>query len=79
MSLESEQNRWEEEVLLPARKKFPERKTEFNSPSGIPIPAILSPGSQRLEYLKQLGFPGGYPFTRGVQPTMYRGRLWTMR
>jgi methylmalonyl-CoA mutase N-terminal domain/subunit len=79
MSLESEQKRWEEEVLLPARKKYPERKAEFNTPSGIPLPAILSPGNKPPEYMEQLGFPGEYPFTRGVQPTMYRGRLWTMR
>ncbi|MCJ7534639.1 MAG: methylmalonyl-CoA mutase family protein [Anaerolineales bacterium] len=79
MTLKSEQKRWEEEVLLPARKRFPERKTEFQTSSGIPIPAVLSPGEADQDYLKNLGFPGEYPFTRGVQPTMFRGRFWTMR
>jgi methylmalonyl-CoA mutase N-terminal domain/subunit len=74
-----EQKRWEEEVLLPARKRFPERKKEFQTPSGIPIPPVLSPGDADQNYLENLGFPGEYPFTRGVQPTMYRGRFWTMR
>ena len=79
MTPDSEQKRWEEEVLLPARKRFPERKNEFQTPSGIPIPPILSPGDADQKYLENLGFPGEYPFTRGVQPTMYRGRFWTMR
>ncbi len=79
MSPESEQKRWEEEVLLPARDQFPERKPEFSTPSGIPIPPLLSPGSFDLDFFADIGFPGEYPFTRGVQPTMYRGRLWTMR
>jgi len=79
MTPDSEQKRWEEEVLLPARKRFPERKNEFQTPSGIPIPPVLSPGDADQNYLENLGFPGEYPFTRGVQPTMYRGRFWTMR
>ena len=77
MDLESEQKKWEEEVLRPVLQKFPERKGDFETPSGIPIPRIGIPAA--LEYLQQLGFPGEYPFTRGIQPTMYRGRLWTMR
>lgn len=79
MTPDSEQKRWEEEVLFPARKRFPERKNEFQTPSGIPIPPVLSPGAADQNYLENLGFPGEYPFTRGVQPTMYRGRFWTMR
>lgn len=74
-----EQKRWEEEILEPARNRFPERKTEFQTPSGIPIPPIISPGQIERDYLEELGFPGEFPFTRGVQPTMYRGRFWTMR
>ena len=79
MSPDSEHKRWEEEVLEPARKQFPERKTKFQTSSGIPIPPIISGEGSDRDYLKELGFPGEYPFTRGVQPTMYRGRLWTMR
>ena len=79
MSLESERKRWENKTLAPASKRFPERKTEFNTSSNIPLPPILVPSISENEYLEKLGFPGEFPFTRGVQPTMYRGRLWTMR
>jgi methylmalonyl-CoA mutase N-terminal domain/subunit len=53
--------------------------SEFVSPSGIPIDAVYRPGDDPLDYACDLGDPGQYPYTRGVQPTMYRGRLWTMR
>jgi methylmalonyl-CoA mutase N-terminal domain/subunit len=79
MTLENEQKRWEEQTRQPVIKKFPEHKAEFTTPSGIPIPPILLPQDEDPDYLEQLGFPGEYPFTRGVQPTMYRGRFWTMR
>ena len=77
MSLKQEKKRWDEEVAAPSVAKFKERKNEFLSPSGIPLPRVAVPGD--FDYLEQLGFPGGYPFTRGVQPTMYRSRFWTMR
>jgi len=77
MTLEEEKNRWEEEVAGPSVAKFKERKKEFLSPSGIPIPRVAIPGEEN--YLENSGFPGEYPFTRGVQPTMYRSRFWTMR
>ncbi|MEW6178543.1 MAG: methylmalonyl-CoA mutase family protein [Chloroflexota bacterium] len=77
MSLESERKRWEEEVLKPLISKYPERKPEFYTPSQIPLPRLGLPF--KCDYLTELGFPGEYPFTRGVQPTMYRGRFWTMR
>lgn len=65
-----------EESLL----KRPERKKEFVNTSGIPIKRLYTALDQeRMDYLSDLGFPGEYPFTRGVQPTMYRGRYWTMR
>ena len=58
----------------------PERKKEFRTPSGIEMKRVFTPEDiQALDYLENLNFPGNYPFTRGVQPTMYRGRLWTMR
>jgi methylmalonyl-CoA mutase N-terminal domain/subunit len=77
MSLESEEKRWEEEMLNPALKRFPERKPKFETLSGITMPRLGLP--EEMDYMQELGFPGEYPFTRGIQPTMYRGRLWTMR
>jgi len=53
--------------------------TDRLSPSGIPVPAVVRPENVSLDYAKDLGDPGQFPFTRGVQPSMYRGRLWTMR
>jgi methylmalonyl-CoA mutase N-terminal domain/subunit len=77
MKLDNELNRWEEQTAKPAVAKSPERKKEFTTPSNIPMPRIGVPGDDN--YMDDLGFPGEYPFTRGVQPTMYRGRFWTMR
>ncbi len=77
MSLEDELRRWEERTLAPVIKKNPERKAEFTTSSGIPVPRVAV--EQERDYLKEEGFPGEYPFTRGIQPSMYRGRLWTMR
>jgi methylmalonyl-CoA mutase N-terminal domain/subunit len=71
--------RWEEETLLPALKKFPERKPRFQTPSGIPLERVYLPADPGQDDPERIGYPGEYPFTRGVQPTMYRGRLWTMR
>ena len=79
MILEGEKKRWEEGTLNPALKRNPERKPEFHTTSGIALPRVLVPDEVRLDYESQVGFPGEYPFTRGVQPTMYRGRIWTMR
>ncbi len=79
MSLESEKQAWEEKVLKPLLNKHPERKEEFKTPSGIPLPRFMLPDNEDPDYCEKLGFPGEYPFTRGVQPTMYRGRFWTMR
>jgi len=60
--------------------KRPERKKKFANTSGIPIKRVYTPlDSKEVDYMSDLGLPGGYPFTRGVQPTMYRGRYWTMR
>ncbi|MEN9508624.1 MAG: hypothetical protein RLZZ621_1187 [Gemmatimonadota bacterium] len=49
------------------------------SPSGIDVPVVVRPTDNGTDYIRDLGDPGTFPFTRGVQPTMYRGRLWTMR
>lgn len=79
MSENKEKKRWEEETRNPALEKFPERKTEFSNSSDIPLPPLLTPEDIENKYDEKLGFPGEYPYTRGVQPTMYRGRFWTMR
>jgi len=55
------------------------RKDRFETDAGVPIEDLYSPESAPLDYARDLGQPGEFPFTRGVQPTMYRGRLWTMR
>ena len=54
-------------------------REDFHTASGLPLAPVYLPGERERHYLEQLGFPGEAPFTRGVQPTMYRGRLWTMR
>ncbi|MCA0985947.1 acyl-CoA mutase large subunit family protein [Guptibacillus algicola] len=59
--------------------KFPEKKEEFVTSSGIEIERLAHPNVLDESYMKKLGFPGQYPYTRGIQPTMYRGRTWTMR
>jgi methylmalonyl-CoA mutase N-terminal domain/subunit len=70
---------WKEKILNKALERFPERKTSFQTTSEIPVDRIFLPSHSHDQYLEKIGFPGQYPFTRGVQPTMYRGRLWTMR
>ncbi len=61
-------------------EKRPERDKTFKSLSEIPVERVYTPlAESTLDYLKDLGFPGTHPYTRGVQPTMYRGRFWTMR
>jgi methylmalonyl-CoA mutase N-terminal domain/subunit len=79
MTVQDEFKRWEEKTVKPLTTKYPERKPEFKSSSDIPLPVIGTGEEGKQDYLGKLGFPGEYPFTRGVQPTMYRGRFWTMR
>jgi methylmalonyl-CoA mutase N-terminal domain/subunit len=71
--------RWEETTLKSTLDKHPERKGEFATPSGVPVERIYTPDDAPGDADDRLGYPGEYPFTRGVHPTMYRGRLWTMR
>ncbi|MDY7078171.1 MAG: methylmalonyl-CoA mutase family protein [Chloroflexota bacterium] len=66
-------------MVKPTLDRFPERREQFETLSGIPIERIYTPADVEVDYLNDLGFPGEHPFTRGVQPTMYRGRFWTMR
>ncbi|MGH7792788.1 MAG: acyl-CoA mutase large subunit family protein [Thermodesulfobacteriota bacterium] len=62
------------------KKGLKERKKKFTTPSEIALERLYAPEDiEGIEYEKDIGYPGEYPFTRGVQPTMYRGRLWTMR
>jgi len=79
-TLEQEQRRWEQTTLQNWLKLSPERKKEFQNHSGIPIKRLYTPeDAEALDYMRDMGFPGEYPFLRGVHATMYRGRLWTMR
>jgi methylmalonyl-CoA mutase N-terminal domain/subunit len=72
---------WENSTLAKVISRFPERKSRFTTSSDIELDRVYIPDEpcDVDAYREQLGFPGEYPFTRGVQPTMYRGRLWTMR
>ncbi|MFN2138666.1 MAG: methylmalonyl-CoA mutase [Candidatus Promineifilaceae bacterium] len=79
MSIQDEKARWEAEVVDPLLQEHPEREEQFETSSGIAVERLYTPPGDDETYLAQQGFPGEYPFTRGVQPTMYRGRLWTMR
>jgi methylmalonyl-CoA mutase N-terminal domain/subunit len=78
--IKRERERWENTTLPKWTRHCPERKGEFQNHSGMLIKSIYTPEDVKtLDYLKDLGFPGEYPFTRGFHATMYRGRLWTMR
>jgi methylmalonyl-CoA mutase N-terminal domain/subunit len=79
VNLEHEKERWERETVNPVLERFPERRERFETSSGIPVERLYLPADPDPDYAERLGFPGDYPFTRGVQPTMYRGRYWTMR
>ncbi len=71
---------WQEKKLDRALKQAPERREKFTTTSDIEIERLYLPTAETAgDYPDKLGFPGAYPFTRGVQPTMYRGRFWTMR
>jgi len=74
-----EKEKWDQGITRSTVNSLPERR-DFLTTSGIPIAGVYTPlDVQSLDYLRDLGFAGEYPFTRGVYPTMYRGRLWTMR
>ena len=70
--------RWETEVLAPALQKSPERRERFTTLGGIPVDRLYTPLNAAASE-DRIGFPGSYPFTRGIHPTMYRGRVWSMR
>ena len=78
--LNREIERWENTTVKKTTDRFPERKENFTTGSWLPLRRLGMPESgDEDKYLEKSGFPGEYPFTRGVQPTMYRGRFWTMR
>ena len=77
--VEREKERWEQTTLRRSLEKQAEHREEFVTSSGISLERVYLPVSVDTDFQQQLGFPGEYPYTRGVQPTMYRGRLWTMR
>jgi methylmalonyl-CoA mutase N-terminal domain/subunit len=79
-SLSDRRNRWEQTTLQGSLDRHPERMAKFMTTSGAPVERLYTPlDTAGLDYLRDLGFPGEYPYTRGVHATMHRGRLWTMR
>ena len=77
---ESGRQRWEADVLQPALKKSPERAVPFTTVSGRPIERLYTADDlDTLVYSRDLNHPGAFPYTRGIHPTGYRGKLWTMR
>ncbi|MDY6834517.1 MAG: methylmalonyl-CoA mutase family protein [Chloroflexota bacterium] len=80
--MKSSQNKqeWQKDTLEATLKRFPQRQETFENGSGIEIDTLYAPEDiESINYSSALGYPGEYPFTRGIQPSMYRGRLWTMR
>jgi methylmalonyl-CoA mutase N-terminal domain/subunit len=78
-SIRKEMARWQAEVLEPALKRFPERQPEFSTGS-VTVERLYTPADVAdIDYNRDIGYPGEYPYTRGIQPTMYRGRHWTFR
>jgi methylmalonyl-CoA mutase N-terminal domain/subunit len=76
----TKKQRWLDDLYGAATKKHPERKTRFSTLSDEVIePIYTADDLEGFDADRDLGFPGEFPYTRGVQPTMYRGRLWTMR
>ena len=72
--------RWREAALEPLKKRYPERRDSFSTSSDLEVDTVYVPEDlDGFDYAEKLGYPGEYPYTRGVQPNMYRGRLWTMR
>jgi len=78
-AFQQRQQQWQE-LVDKACARFPERRESFATTSGIEMKRLFTPEDvAQVDYTEDIGFPGMYPFTRGVQPTMYRARFWTMR
>ena len=79
-NIQAQEEKWKDEILAKTLERFPERKKQFRTDSELSLERVYTPEHIRnFDYVRDLGFPGEYPFTRGVYPTMYRGRLWAMR
>jgi methylmalonyl-CoA mutase N-terminal domain/subunit len=78
-ALRAAKESWRRNVVAKAEARIPPRHARFSTWSDLDVPDVLTPADAPVDYAKDLGLPGEYPFTRGVQPTMYRGKLWTMR
>jgi methylmalonyl-CoA mutase N-terminal domain/subunit len=78
-TLRAAKEAWRKNVVAPSEAKMPPRQARFATWSDLELGDVYTPGDVRIDHAKDLGLPGEYPFTRGVQPTMYRSRLWTMR
>ncbi len=77
---EEARRQWEERTLKPALARSPDRPGLFTDSSGSPVERLYTPADTAgLDYARDVGYPGEFPYTRGVQPSMFRGRLWTMR
>ncbi|MBW1830849.1 MAG: methylmalonyl-CoA mutase family protein [Deltaproteobacteria bacterium] len=77
--MRDEAGQWREQDVQGATARHPLRRERFVTHSDLEVPDLLTPADLGDDYQSDLGFPGRFPYTRGVQPTMYRGRLWTMR
>jgi methylmalonyl-CoA mutase N-terminal domain/subunit len=78
--VELEKDRWEQETLEPALDKHPERKKSFQTVSLAEVDRLYTPADvEDLDFNRDISFPGEFPYTRGIHPTGYRGKLWTMR
>lgn len=78
--LHATKKHWEQQTYQSTKNRLPERKETFKTSSDIEVEPVYAPEDDGQDtYVENLGFPGEYPYTRGVQPTMYRGKLWTMR
>ncbi|BBG25265.1 acyl-CoA mutase large subunit family protein [Sulfuracidifex tepidarius] len=79
MDIENKINEWQEKVYKTWVAKRAERKKIFRTPSGIEVSPLYTPLDVKGDYMDKIGLPGEYPFTRGIYPNMYRGRIWTIR
>jgi methylmalonyl-CoA mutase N-terminal domain/subunit len=79
MTIKESFQKWQDTILKKSLDKFKERKPRFETSSGVELARVSLPQDDDPDYEQKLGFPGEYPYTRGVQPTMYRSRFWTMR
>ncbi|MCB0236899.1 MAG: methylmalonyl-CoA mutase, partial [Anaerolineae bacterium] len=76
----AEAQRWTDTTLKKTLDRFPERQDEFVTVSSAPVERLYTPADVAgSDYVRDIGFPGEYPYTRGVHATMHRGKLWTMR